>query len=91
MRGRLYLAGIACPIVGRVSMDVTAIDVTHVPRGAIGRGAMAQVIGPDQGIDDLARAGGTIGYEVLTRLGLRHTRVYSAATSRLLQSGAEPA
>ena len=80
MRGRLFVAGIACPIVGRVSMDVTAIDVTNVPRGAIGRGATAQVIGPDQGIDDLAKAGGTIGYEVLTRLGLRHTRVYSAAT-----------
>ena len=77
--GRLFVAGRPCPIVGRVSMDVTAIDVTGVPVDACGRGAMAEVIGPNQSVDDIARAAGTIGYEVLSRLGLRFSRVYSRA------------
>ena len=42
-------------------------------------GAMVEVIGDHQSIDDLAAAAGTIGYEVLTHLGLRHARVYSPA------------
>lgn len=77
--GRLFVAGHPCPIVGRVSMDVTAIDVTGVPVDACRRGAMAEVIGPNQSVDDIARAAGTIGYEVLSRLGLRFSRVYSRA------------
>ena len=36
------------------------------------------VLGPHQGVDDLAAAAGTIGYEVLTSLGPRYTRRYSA-------------
>ena len=77
--GRLFVAGHAAPIVGRVSMDVTAIDVTDIPQRHLARGAPVEVIGPHQSIDDLADAAGTIGYELLTRLGLRHTRVYSPA------------
>ena len=77
--GRLFVAGVPCPIVGRISMDLTAIDVSAVPPDQLRRGAMAEVIGPHQSIDDLADRGGTIAYEVLTRLGLRHPRVYSGA------------
>ncbi len=77
--GRLFIAGTPCPIVGRVSMDITAIDVSHIGEQHLERGAMVEVFGDHQSIDDLAAAAGTIGYEVLTHLGLRHARVYSGS------------
>jgi alanine racemase len=36
-----------------------------------------QIIGPQQGIEDLAAAAGTIGYEILTSLGARLARRYT--------------
>ena len=62
------------PVVGRVSMDLTAVDVTDIPEAE--RGAMVELIGPTIPVDELARAAGTIGYEVLTRLGNRLIRHY---------------
>jgi len=61
-----------CPLVGRVSMDLITVDITHlreVPRSL-------DILGPYQTVDDLADAAGTIGYEVLTSLGSRYTRRY---------------
>ncbi len=61
-----------CPLVGRVSMDLITVDVTHlaeIPR-------TLDILGPHQSIDDLAEAAGTIGYEVLTGLGPRYARRY---------------
>ncbi len=67
-----------CPVVGRVSMDLITVDVSHlrdVPRAL-------DILGPMQGVDDLADVAGTIGYEVLTTLGHRYTRRYASATVR---------
>ncbi len=71
-----YVAGYPAPIVGRVSMDVVTIDVTDIPPALAQRGAWAELIGRHVGIDDLADSSGTIGYEVLTRLGPRFQRIY---------------
>ncbi len=68
------VCGRRCPLVGRVSMDLTAVDVTDVPDAA--RGHMAVLLGDGIGVDELAAHGGTIGYEVLTSLGRRYRRVY---------------
>ena len=70
------VAGQRCPIAGRVSMDLMAIDVTDLPPGAIRRGGMATLIGEGITADELAHHFGTIGYEVLTSLGRRYARVY---------------
>ena len=61
-----------CPLVGRVSMDLLTIDVTdldEVPN-------YLSLITPTQGIDAVADAAGTIGYEILTSLGARYLRDY---------------
>lgn len=71
-----HVGGYPAPVVGRVSMDLTAIDVTDVPEHAAARGQFAEVIGPHTRIDDVAAHAGTIGYEVLTRLSRRAHRVY---------------
>ena len=70
------VAGKRCPIAGRVSMDLIAIDITDLPDGSARRGDLAKLIGDEISVDDVASAAGTIGYEVLTSLGKRYHRVY---------------
>jgi alanine racemase len=72
----VVVAGKRCPVAGRVSMDVLAVDVTDLPDGAVRRGDFATLIGGRLSVDDLAAGMGTIGYEVLTHLGRRYHRVY---------------
>lgn len=73
-----YIGGYPAPIVGRVSMDLVTLDVTDVPPALAQRGAWAELIGRHVQIDDLADSSGTIGYEVLTRLGPRFQRIYAS-------------
>lgn len=81
--GAVFIGDFRAPIVGRISMDLTAIDITGLPADSVGRGAMVEVIGPHQTIDEIAAAAGTISYEILTSLGSRYTRLYSAANHDL--------
>jgi alanine racemase len=74
--GTAIVADTPCPIAGRISMDLVCVDVTDLPNGAVHRGDLATFIGGGIGIDDFATAAGTIGYEVLTRLGMRCHVVY---------------
>ena len=70
------VAGQRCPIVGRISMDLTAIDITDVPHAAVRRGHFITLIGEGVTLDELGHHFGTIGYEVLTSLGRRYARDY---------------
>jgi alanine racemase len=79
--GMAIVAGKPCPIVGRISMDLACIDVTDLPDSAVHRGGLVTLIGPGNSIDDFAAAAGTIGYEVLTRLGTRCHVVYRGLDS----------
>jgi alanine racemase len=72
----VIVAGKRCPLAGRVSMDLLAIDITDLPDGSVRRGDLVTLIGDEITVDDLAKAAGTIGYEVLTSLGRRYHRVY---------------
>jgi alanine racemase len=74
----VIVGGKRCPLAGRVSMDVLAVDVTELAEGTVRRGDFATLIGDGVSIDDLAAGMGTIGYEVLTDLGRRYHRVYKA-------------
>lgn len=73
------VAGRRCPIVGRISMDLAAIDITDVPAKDVRRGHMATLIGDGITVDEIGHHFGTIGYEVLTSLGDRYARVYKSA------------
>ncbi len=70
------LADTPLPVVGRVSMDLLALDVTALPAGAARVGTKVELIGPRRSVDDLAARAGTIGYELLVRLGRRVPRHY---------------
>lgn len=73
--GVVMVHGQRAPIVGRVSMDLITVDVTDVV-GRVQRGDLVTLIGPGLTIEAMGRAAGTIGYEVLTRLGTRFARRY---------------
>lgn len=63
-RGYGVLGGAKRPILGRVSMDLTIIDVTGCDEAA--PGVMVEFLGPSAPLDDVAALAGTAGYEVLT-------------------------
>jgi alanine racemase len=67
--------GKLAPIVGRVSMDLITVDVTKLEQPPA-RGDFVDLIGPGLPIETIGAAAGTIGYEVLTRLGRRFHRLY---------------
>jgi alanine racemase len=67
------------PVAGRVSMDLIALDVSALPPDAVRPGTTVTLIGGPDGVDELARAADTIGYEILTRLGSRFPRSYIRA------------
>jgi alanine racemase len=72
----VYIGRHAAPILGRVSMDLITIDVTHLPEELSRRGEWVELIGPNVSAQELAHHAGTIDYEVLTNLGRRALRRY---------------
>lgn len=72
--GAVWFEGALRPMLGRVSMDLIAVDVT----GCIAArpGAMVEIIGPNRLVDEAAAAAGTTAYELLTRLSSRAERRY---------------
>ncbi len=74
--GHVLIDGHLAPLVGRVSMDLITVDVTDLPDGAVKPHDFATLIGEGLTIEDAGIAAGTIGYEILTRLGPRFTRLY---------------
>ncbi|KQV38384.1 MULTISPECIES: alanine racemase [unclassified Rhizobium] len=75
-RGAVYYDGVRLPIVGRVSMDSTSIDISALPPETLSLGSLVEVLGPHQTLEDIARDAGTISYEILTGLGSRYHRHY---------------
>ena len=75
--GRAWIGGYEVQVAGRVSMDLTTLDVTGVPSHLVLPGTLVDFIGPGQSIDQMASDAGTIDYEILTRLGTRLGRHYT--------------
>ena len=87
-RGHVLVHGRRAPIVGRVNMDLTTIDISAIPEAGIDD--VAVVIGREQGdsagADDLAAAAGTIPWEILARLGSRVPRLHREDGRTTLES-----
>jgi alanine racemase len=77
-RGHFLVRGHRAPIVGRVSMDLTTLDVTEVPETRVGDEAVfiGTQEGVFQGADQVAGEAGTITWEILCGIGGRVPRVY---------------
>ena len=73
--GFAMIDDIRCPIIGRVSMDLTTIDVTQA--GHLARtGVFVQFLGDRADLEEQAACAGTIGYELTTGLTSRVERLY---------------
>jgi alanine racemase len=70
---QVWIKGERYPIVGRVSMDMVAVDVTG---SNVQRGDWAEFFGSNIALDDAATSAGTISWELLTHLGNRYARRY---------------
>ena len=73
----LYAGDTACPLVGRISMDLITVDVTALTEVPDYLALLNDV----QGVDRLAANEGTIGYEILTSLGGRYARSFTGAAT----------
>lgn len=77
-RGKMIVRGQFAPVVGRVSMDWTTIDVTEIPDAAVGD--EVTIIGTDGDArilaEDLSRIVDTISYEITCGIGPRVPRIY---------------
>ncbi len=71
--GQVWVAGQLRPIIGRISMDVLAVDVTGL---AVQAGDTVEIFGANRMVDDAATAAGTISYEMLTSITPRVPRLY---------------
>ena len=66
----------SAPIIGRVSMDTVVIDITDWPDNSLTPGDYVELIHDGYDADAMAAQSGTIGYDILTGLGLRATPHY---------------
>jgi alanine racemase len=77
-RGAFVVDGAICPIVGRVAMNMTQIDLTRAPKARVG--SVVTLIGRDGdavvAADDWAAWADTINYEIVTRLPGELARTY---------------
>lgn len=71
--GRVWVSGALRPIVGRVSMDACAVDVTGLDAAV---GDPVELFGPNRMLDDAAAAARTAAWELLTSVGPRVQRRY---------------
>ena len=74
--GHGFIAGHKVPVAGRITMDLTIFDITDLPENLVRAGDYVELFGSNISVDEAARAAGTIGYEMLTSMGLRHERRY---------------
>ena len=75
--GFVWIAGRKAPVVGRISMDLTTVDVTDVPAADLAKAETAEIYGEHCPLKEIAKIAGTIDYELLTNLGGRFYRVYT--------------
>ena len=79
--GVMSVHGHRCPVIGRVSMDLTNVDVTDCLAAGVDvqPGDWVECFGACVSLDEAAGLAGTISYEILNRISARVTREYLAA------------
>ena len=92
-RGAVLIHGHRCPVVGSVCMDYIQVELGNAPEAVPGDEVV--LIGRDGNqeitLQEVARAAGTISYEILTRLGSRIERRYLHSGGDDLCAPATPA
>lgn len=84
-RGQVLIGGVRAPVVGRVCMDMSLVDVTHLPDIKVGDSVL--VWGEDDSetlpVEEVAGWAGTIAYELLCLAGCRLPRTYYSSAKKI--------
>ncbi len=76
--GQVLISGVRCPIIGRVCMDVSVVDLRDAANVSVGDEVV--LIGKQAEeeitVDEIADRAGTISYEILTQIGPRVKRTF---------------
>jgi alanine racemase len=77
-RGHMLVNGSLAPIVGRVTMDLTMLDLTDLPPAQVGDEVVlfGEQNGTSLSLEEVARGSETLPYEVMCTIGKRVTRIY---------------
>lgn len=75
-KGCVFIGPYPCDVIGRVSMDMIAVDVTHLPPAELSTHKYVSILCELQPVDNVAEQADTIGYEILTSLKGRVVRRY---------------
>ncbi|WP_298391415.1 alanine racemase C-terminal domain-containing protein, partial [Hydrotalea sp.] len=72
--GFVYINGHRAPVIGSVCMDMTMVNITHIPN--VQEGDSVEIFGLHIGVEEVAKWCATIPYEILTSISQRVKRVY---------------
>jgi alanine racemase len=77
-RGAMLVHGVRVPIVGRVTMDLTMVDLTDMPAAEIGDEVVlfGEQGDSELGLEEVAAWSETLPYEIMCTIGKRVTRIY---------------
>ncbi len=73
-KGCVLVRGIKCPIIGKVCMDMTIIDISAVTDVEVGD--IVTIWGKDLPAEEQAKNAGTISYELMCSVAQRVPRIY---------------
>lgn len=80
--GEVAIGGERAPVVGRISMDLTIVDVGHLTEDQVRPGTAVELLGPHCPVDEVAARARTIANEMLTGLSRRYERRYLGRADR---------
>lgn len=75
-KGFVTIGGFKAPIVGKISMDFTTIDITTLPKHLTAPGSWVEIVHEAESFEALADTAGTCTYEITARLSQRFHRLY---------------
>ncbi|MDA7990997.1 MAG: alanine racemase [Gammaproteobacteria bacterium] len=75
-RAAALVGGARAPVVGRVSMDMLALDLSDCPPEAAVVGGAAVLWGEELRVDEIAEHAGTVAHELLCGVGSRVPRIF---------------
>jgi alanine racemase len=72
----VYINNKKAKILGRISMDLIAVDITNFDENEAGLNSLVEIIGENQDVNDLAKAAGSIHCEVLSNISNRYPKIF---------------
>ena len=77
--GKVAVAGVRTRVIGRISMDMTTVDLSALQGRQVRVGDTVEFFGDVIPVEEVAEQLATIPYEVFTRIGPRVVRAYGQA------------